>query len=73
MCEATEVLAPHGSGCGFNNQLFWSQTSCTDPESGEIGMYAVRGSPYAGIIQECRTDLTEELGVRCCSEMCASP
>ena len=69
MCTASESLVPNNSGCGYNNQFFWSQTSCVDG-SGDEGMYAVRASLFSGVAQECRTDLTQVLSVRCCSDTC---
>ena len=69
MCTAAEALAPSNSGCFYNGQNFWSQTSCADG-NGQPGMFAVRGLPSQPITQECRTDLSEVLGVRCCSDVC---
>ena len=46
LCFAEESNVPHGTGCGFNSEMLWTQSPCAlDPENdpAATGFWVVEG------------------------------
>eukprot|EP00958_Prasinococcus_capsulatus_P028010 scaffold6195_cov428-Prasinococcus_capsulatus_cf.AAC.2 len=66
LCHESDLIAAKGTGCKFDHQMVWTQTSCL--KKGEPGFHLIKGNLEKKV---CRLPEKTIGYIRCCAEPCA--